>query len=161
MRAILVLVLLTLFTMAPNCSNYDPDTDWDGIPDSQDNCPAIFNPAQADEDLDLIGDPCDSDTPYHGVKMGGCYIASYSELGKRWDEETLITQLQETRFEIKMVGGLGFGCSGNEVLPSTRSGSPALGTTEIGRSQCVASHSMCSVISTGPVAQFRPSEAIG
>ncbi|HUE29439.1 MAG TPA: thrombospondin type 3 repeat-containing protein, partial [Verrucomicrobiae bacterium] len=35
------------------------DTDGDGIPDAQDNCPAIWNPAQTDTDGDGIGDVCD------------------------------------------------------------------------------------------------------
>jgi len=45
-----------LFTTAP-------DGDADGIPDSLDNCPLIFNPSQLDNDLDGIGDCCDPDTP--------------------------------------------------------------------------------------------------
>jgi len=40
-----------------------PDGDADGIPDSSDNCPLIFNPSQLDNDLDGIGDCCDPDTP--------------------------------------------------------------------------------------------------
>ena len=37
------------------------DTDGDGIVDTADNCPAIINPDQADNDLDGTGDPCDDD----------------------------------------------------------------------------------------------------
>jgi len=37
-----------------------PDTDADGIPDSQDNCPAVSNPSQLDTDSDGIGDACDN-----------------------------------------------------------------------------------------------------
>src|SRR5206468_6083055 len=32
----------------------------DGIPDSQDNCPTVFNPNQQDTDGDGIGDACDN-----------------------------------------------------------------------------------------------------
>jgi Thrombospondin type 3 repeat len=39
-----------------------PDTDGDGIPDSLDNCPLVFNPSQLDNDSDGIGDCCDPDT---------------------------------------------------------------------------------------------------
>jgi Thrombospondin type 3 repeat len=36
------------------------DTDHDGIPDSGDNCPTVFNPDQADNDGDGLGNACDS-----------------------------------------------------------------------------------------------------
>lgn len=45
-----------------------PDTDSDGVPDASDNCPLVFNPSQFDNDLDGIGDCCDSDT----VTPPGC-----------------------------------------------------------------------------------------
>lgn len=37
----------------------ETDADGDGIPDSQDNCPTVFNPSQRDSD----GDACDADCP--------------------------------------------------------------------------------------------------
>ncbi len=36
------------------------DYDQDGIPDSQDNCPTMYNPDQIDQDADKIGDTCDT-----------------------------------------------------------------------------------------------------
>jgi len=35
------------------------DADNDGIPDYRDNCPAVYNPDQADSDSDGAGDACD------------------------------------------------------------------------------------------------------
>ena len=37
-----------------------PDFDGDGVPDSLDNCPTVFNPGQEDYDGDGVGDVCDN-----------------------------------------------------------------------------------------------------
>jgi hypothetical protein len=55
--------------------HYDPsgapdaclDTDLDGVPDGQDNCPDDANADQADADGDGIGDACDDDSDNDGV----------------------------------------------------------------------------------------------
>ena len=52
-------------------------------------------------------------------------------------------------------------CSGNTVLPSTSSGSPALGSRLMARGQCLARYCTCSAISVGPVAQFMPRLRMG
>lgn len=46
------------------------DVDWDSVLDEDDNCPAIFNPYQADADADGVGDDCDSCTDTDGDGYG-------------------------------------------------------------------------------------------
>jgi hypothetical protein len=45
-----------------SCPPANADADGDGIPDADDNCPAVSNPEQADFDHDGIGDACDAQT---------------------------------------------------------------------------------------------------
>jgi PKD repeat protein len=46
----------------PHCFTIEEgvlDTDEDGVPDWEDNCPSVYNPLQADWDEDGLGDVCD------------------------------------------------------------------------------------------------------
>ena len=46
----------------PDTNNTITDSDFDGVPDSKDNCMKKYNPNQKDYDRDGVGDKCD-DTP--------------------------------------------------------------------------------------------------
>ena len=48
-------------------TSVEADADIDGIADSSDNCPAIFNPSQSNLDSDNLGDVCDSDKDGDGI----------------------------------------------------------------------------------------------
>ena len=55
-----------------------PDMDRDGVGDSEDNCPAIANANQANNDRDTTGDACDDDNDNDGVAdaMDACPAGS-------------------------------------------------------------------------------------
>jgi len=68
------------------------DTDNDGIPDDQDNCPNTYNPNQEDADGDGLGDVCDP-TPYP-VPVGGVIVpVSRLELLAPWLELATLAAL--------------------------------------------------------------------
>jgi len=51
-----------LFDVVGEAAPAPTDTDGDGIADSVDNCPYVYNPAQTDADVDGVGDLCDTCT---------------------------------------------------------------------------------------------------
>src|SRR3989338_11060074 len=57
------------------------DTDGDSLPDSEDNCPAVANPDQKDNDEDSVGDSCDPDDDEDGVadNVDTCPLISNSD----------------------------------------------------------------------------------
>jgi cysteine-rich repeat protein len=53
------------------------DVDGDGVPDTQDNCPGVANPDQADADMDGHGDACDSCPMTPNPGNHGCAATIY------------------------------------------------------------------------------------
>ncbi|MCX2975970.1 leucine-rich repeat protein [Candidatus Marimicrobium litorale] len=51
----------TIITATPISCPIDSDTDGDGVPDSEDNCPSVANADQLDTDGDLQGNACSID----------------------------------------------------------------------------------------------------
>lgn len=52
---------------ALGCPVWLSDRDLDGIEDSRDNCPTVYDPTQQDADGDGVGDPCDPDLDGDGI----------------------------------------------------------------------------------------------
>jgi len=50
--------IILLFAWGVNAA--PPDSDGDGTPNNNDNCPEIYNPDQQDGDNDGVGDVCDN-----------------------------------------------------------------------------------------------------
>ncbi|MGB9626166.1 MAG: thrombospondin type 3 repeat-containing protein, partial [Phycisphaerae bacterium] len=83
-----------------NCNSSGNDADCDGIPDSQDNCPSVYNPDQADADGDGVGDACDNcrnvpnpdqaDTDHDGVgdACDNCPLVPNSDQAD-WDRDAV------------------------------------------------------------------------
>ena len=56
-------------TVEQVCYYEDSDSDDDGVPDNEDNCPDHNNPNQADADSDSIGDMCDNCPNHHNFNQ--------------------------------------------------------------------------------------------
>ena len=54
-------------TISKTITVFIPDTDMDGVLDTEDNCPNISNPQQEDNDNDGIGNVCDEDDDNDGT----------------------------------------------------------------------------------------------
>lgn len=90
----LVLGLLVISPISAVNGCGDPDEDFDGLTNSEDNCDQTYNPGQADADGDGMGDACDSSSSFTKVAIGGCYSSNWPPLkGVNWeDRQTLIEQ---------------------------------------------------------------------
>ena len=82
-------VIAAFFFLTAYHTTCNDSSDWDEVKDKEDNCVGVFNTAQQDEDGDGIGDPCDTDTPYHDYTFGTCYKTNWEGLSGSpgwWDD---------------------------------------------------------------------------
>ena len=57
----------------------EKDTDGDGVSDSEDNCPSVANPTQADGDKDGKGDACDEEELLCDASCDTCHVGTPEE----------------------------------------------------------------------------------
>jgi hypothetical protein len=74
----------------------NPDTDGDGLTDSQDRCPLIEGASQADIDLDGAGDACDRDNDNDGLSDDAEHLLGTSTHDTDTDDDGLSDSVEET-----------------------------------------------------------------
>jgi len=87
---VVIFCLLIFFSACPAGKKVERDIDGDGIPDSSDNCPTVYNPDQKDSDGNGTGDECEmlQDIDGDGIadEDDNCpFVANYQQ--KDFDED--------------------------------------------------------------------------
>lgn len=79
-----------------------PDLDSDGIPDANDNCPAVANVDQGDLDGDLLGDACDPTPEGDPPPPAVCLCENFSDgFLSGWltpEPDKMVCSFQDTLF---------------------------------------------------------------
>lgn len=104
-KSFAALLMIAPMTLVQTCGETEVDTDFDGLVDGADNCAAVYNPLQSDEDGDGLGDGCDDKTPFHGLSFHGCYQSRYEDMMPGWSETVTLTATSPTQFRISMDNG--------------------------------------------------------
>jgi hypothetical protein len=60
LRTISLIAVILMFVLVVSSVAFAADSDGDGLEDSNDNCPEVYNPGQGDIDSDGAGDVCDN-----------------------------------------------------------------------------------------------------
>ncbi len=97
-----------------------PDSDGDGVFDSGDNCPTVYNPDQADSDGDGLGDACDRCLTVNKAGGGSGTVTSDpagincgADCTEIYDEGTIVTLTARPDPQSFFAGWSG-DCSGTE-----------------------------------------------
>jgi hypothetical protein len=117
------------------------DTDGDGVPDANDNCPNHPNTSQTDLDLDGVGDACDNCPPWSCTFAGAlCWNPDQANSdGDSWGDACDLCPLRHDTGQQDIDGdGVGDGC---DVCPGSNEGYPKCSTDDdcalLGAGKCI------------------------
>jgi len=92
------------------------DTDADGVPDSEDNCPTIQNPDQTDSDENGIGDACDFAYLYNKIQDLESRIETLTDQNAAFEERLKALEDDYSSHNHTYLTGKGVGHNNTEAI---------------------------------------------